>query len=662
MSLTSRIADDPPQDMTVCSFCQAIDITTLPTFAGFSRKLWPHDLDDVASQSHHPTLKSLRVSAQTCPGCVILLDGLTDRSHQGPIPPGLSIKHVGSEEFATDWWDPSMDEKPVVVRGLGRDGFTPEKKQLCSTYQTIVSDTLSLPTRVLDLNVGDSKQASLVSGAGLTAKYVALSHCWGKAPIVRTTKDTFPLFTKLIDLDCLNKTFQDAIIVTKALDIRYIWIDSLCIIQDDAADWEREAASMAQVYSQAYLTIAASAASDGTQGLFRKVAEGASFELHTGHDQKLLNKGVLIGPYLLRFRRLVAAPLNTRAWTLQERILSPRTLHYASDQVHWECREMIISEAGGPPYGELLDDSGEDSFHTGWLGRISEELVPKSDVDKLKLAAEREGNGRSEYETWYGMVQAYTQRDLTKALDKLPALSGIAHAYSRQHDSEYIAGLWLEGIASGLLWYRRTSEPLRRPAEYCAPSWSWASVQGSVDFFSISAGTIWGDSIEIYDVTSRIEPDGLDPYGKVKFGELTLWGAIKPAVLKTIHEVDEYAGERLSTQMIFDTKSAIGSATLDFHTPDGDLACLLIASGYDSFSTRLKSNLVLLLRATGGKKNEFKRLGISVFLEKRDYVPDRTLRPTQSGDAKGEVQNDDPDEDYLENWFYDVELAKIKIV
>jgi len=171
-------------------------------------------------------------------------------------------------------------------------------------------------------------------GTGRKDKYVALSHCWGSGRVgrvVRTTKKTFPDFTKAVDVARLNRTYQDAIMVTRRLGFRYLWIDSLCIIQDDKDDWEREAAQMAQVYSQAHLTIAASAASDGSQGLLRSEPGLPRLKLSVDSENNALNRGCSIGPNILRFRRLVVAPLNTRAWTLQERVLSPRIIHFAHD-------------------------------------------------------------------------------------------------------------------------------------------------------------------------------------------------------------------------------------------------------------------------------------------------------------------------------------------
>lgn len=544
----------------------------------------------------------------------------------------------------------------------------------CALYQTLVSNERSFPTRVLDLGKSDEpERVRLIPGAGLKGKYVALSHCWGNTSVVQTTKASYSSFMNSIDPRNLNKTFQDAINITRNLGIQYLWIDSLCIIQDDPKDWEIEAASMAQVYSQAYLTIAASAAADGSQGLLRKDPRQPYIKLPNPSKSESLNYGVSIGPALSRFYVLDSAPLNTRAWTLQERVLSSRTLHYAADQVHWECRELLSSEARNPPYGRGLDHSTEDSFHAGWLARISEDLLPipgaindskheygSAVEDKLYFADEND-YPRSNHDSWYGMVQVYTQRHLSRELDKLPALSGLANAYSKRHKGEYVGGLWSQDIVNGLLWYSRTSEPLQRPSNYRAPSWSWASVDGPVDFFTINAGIV-KPYVEVEDVEAWIELEGTDPYGRIKNGALSLRGAVREAYIETIEEEDSYEGSRMSVQILFDDISAIGSITMDFPIPDGKVYCLLVASAYMSQSTKMDNNVVMLLESTGNE-NEFRRVGYSVFFNKRDYTPNWTLRPTpESRKTNSEVISGNDVEDELEYWFDGIEKEKIIII
>ncbi|KAL3298818.1 HET-domain-containing protein [Colletotrichum asianum] len=320
--------------------------------------------------------------------------------------------------------------------------------------------------------------------------------------------------------------------ITRKLGVRYLWIDSLCIVQDDADDWDREAARMAQVYSQAYVTIAATPAADGTHGLIRKARDEPLIPLHFQSSDSL-NRGVSIGPSLNKFQRIDREPLDSRAWTLQEQVLSPRTLHFAADQVHWECRQSIISESGSSPYGYGQGESAENSIARGWLGKMARDIVPdikpgNEEVSKSvrgdpKLAID---NSNVSYENWYRMLQNYTERNITKDVDRLPALSGIARAFSSKSPSLYLAGIWLDDIASGLLWYVNVPESARCPDTYRAPSWSWAAIEGSpVTFLSTHFfGRRPGEVDEIEYVDHNIDLDSADPFGRVKAGSLTLRG------------------------------------------------------------------------------------------------------------------------------------------
>lgn len=123
----------------------------------------------------------------------------------------------------------------------------------------------TLPTRVIDVGSPDGRtEPRLCDTNGEPGDYIALSHCWGGRQPLRTTKENICSMKTCIPWAKLPNTFQDAISVTRRLGIRYLWIDSLCIVQDDAQDWEREAAKMALIFEAAYITIAATAATNGS--------------------------------------------------------------------------------------------------------------------------------------------------------------------------------------------------------------------------------------------------------------------------------------------------------------------------------------------------------------------------------------------------------------
>lgn len=528
-------------------------------------------------------------------------------------------------------------------------------------------DELSFPTRVLDVgDSGDSKTLKLVNGAGLVGRYVALSHCWGKSPVIKTTKKLLGSFLEHIDPKTLTRTFLDAVMITRKLGVRYLWIDSLCIVQDDNEDWEREAASMAQVYSQSLVTLAASAASDGSLGFIRINQEQPMIEIGYPSGNSSIH-AIFVGRSLNRFQGLANEPLSSRAWTLQERVLSPRTLHYAEDQLHWECRQTIESESGIPPYHLRLNQSEDESYHDGWLTKISSDLMPKPPDDRKTVSPGDEDYSMNDQDSWYGLVQAYTERELSYGNDKLPALSGLARAYGIQHGGAYVAGLWSQDLLSGLLWYSRNNGPLHRPNIYRAPSWSWASVDGPVSFFNITGGRVpeWLVEIECLDYWTSLA--GPDPFGRVIDGALTIIGYLKEAKIKTVamdivedFEIDgKLIGEGESVQLLFDEISAIGDVSLDTITSDGSIFCLLIASSCLQGPIEIDATIVLLLSPTE-KEAQYRRVGFSGLYKAREFKPEATLRPDAT--EWRQPGNHAEAQDSLAGWFDDATSLTITIV
>ncbi|KAK7943091.1 HET-domain-containing protein [Apiospora aurea] len=330
-----------------------------------------------------------------------------------------------------------------------------------------------LPSRLLDVDTG-CKGVRLVDTGDLPAgtAYATLSHVWGNprttAPFLVTTQETVDLGNMFIPFEALPQTFQDAVEVTRALDLRYVWIDSLCIIQDSSDDWHKEAPRMAKIYSNAYATIVATRASSAHDGFLKRPApavpparipyciptessmEAGHFYLQTKNSPSLYHEPTM---------DLEEAQWNSRGWTFQERILSRRLVHFTKDLIFIECWS-----------GDWAEDnrvSGGFYSRMPWLGgknRYSED--PKAMLS-----------------SWYAIVESYSCRFLTKEEDKLHALAGVMERVQEITGFTNIAGLWREDFANGLSWVAQSGGLRgRRLTNPQGPSWSWASWEGPIAF------------------------------------------------------------------------------------------------------------------------------------------------------------------------------------
>ncbi|KAF2264371.1 HET-domain-containing protein, partial [Lojkania enalia] len=279
----------------------------------------------------------------------------------------------------------------------------------------------ALPSRVLDVNASESSpKLRLVDAKGKYGHYVTLSHCWGRHRIITTTVGNIREHMRAIPLSSLSQTFRDAISTVRSLNIPYIWIDSLCIIQDDPNDWAFEAAKMGSYYLNSLFNIAAVSASGGSEGCFME------YNL------------VKITPY-----GYIRPKLWQRAWVLQERLLSPRLLLFSDTQMSWLCRTEEASERVPEGTSNIGSEEGLTDL----------------------------------YNSWYDLVMLYGKCDLTVKSDIFPAISGIARGIGRATGDEYYAGHWKNDFHRGLLWTAPDSTVSKAELRgYRAPSWSWASI------------------------------------------------------------------------------------------------------------------------------------------------------------------------------------------
>ncbi|KAI1644627.1 HET-domain-containing protein [Daldinia loculata] len=392
---------------------------------------------------------------------------------------------------------------------------------------------LFAPTRLLELQyVGTEKKFRLVlqSEFDPRERYITLSHCWGPKTTtekLQLTKSTLEDLRNGLLVAILPKTFRDAFEIIERLKVRYLWIDRLCIVQDSVEDWQSEASIMGPVYTHGLLNIAALGATDDQTGCF--------FD----RDPALVSPTIINlsppGDSVAAFYRFEAEeeawkrdfegqPLLSRAWVLQERILSTRNLYFGSKQVFWECLEAYCSETvPNTTLGEW--DSSRSSIHS---------LGP--DDHRWKSLLHPKSNGSIPKTDWPHTVQIYSQCNLTFPSDKLVAISGLAKRMGsvmrKKFGSEsdvYLAGLWKHMMPKALLW--RPKVRACRVSPYRAPSWSWASLDGEVSC-SPSSHIRWHADV----LGAKITPHADDLAGKVISGTITLRGHICTARNMRLHK------------------------------------------------------------------------------------------------------------------------------
>jgi len=388
------------------------------------------------------------------------------------------------------------------------------------------------PTRLLDLvDIGsDDGLVRLIQTtevATLSGPYCTLSHCWGKVHIIQLRQETNNALRSGISMEQLPKTFREAILATKQLGVRYIWIDSLCIMQGDLSDWFREAALMHKVYSYSHCNLSASASKDSSEGLYRnrnpRTLDTTWVELYVaGLGSSITTTRCEMHDYFFWKHNVSQCTINRRAWVTQERLLAPRVLHFGKYQLFWECREHDACES----YPEGLPSLFVAQTYTNFKA-----LDPAVYAKKIAREGGDVGPDTASYRVWNAIVQAYSRTALTVAGDKLIALSGIAKRMTPTMNDEYVAGMWRRHLESALLWnvdYNENinSASLARPSTYRAPTWSWASLDCAIATQNPSER---GSSIEVNDVVLNYATD--DMTGVITSGWLDLSGSLKPMCL-----------------------------------------------------------------------------------------------------------------------------------
>ena len=321
----------------------------------------------------------------------------------------------------------------------------------------------------------------LLASPNFKVPYTTLSYRWGNlAASWNTMKANLAARQVGFTLEELPATLRDAVEATARLGIRYIWIDSICIVQDDREDWAVEAVKMTSIYQESLVTLAADNSVSSDAGLFNEKSEGVLRPGHYIEITNTLSTGEKSTLFLIPKRPnpnerstnlqtmgdlFTDSALTARGWTLQERILSPRIIHFAKDQLYWECHHGYHC-------------SEDDYWHIGSRDTHSK-------IDRRVKAAETEEEKRQIVLDWWYSVVAddYSRRELTYSSDKLVAINGFAKMLSKMTPMTYLDGLWEEDVIKGLCW-SRNSKGKKSAETGRGPSWSWATQDSHIEYFS----------------------------------------------------------------------------------------------------------------------------------------------------------------------------------
>jgi hypothetical protein len=435
-----------------------------------------------------------------------------------------------------------------------------------------------------------------------------------------TTKGSLLAMKSGIIEAALPKTFLDAVAIVRYLDIRFLWIDSLCIIQDDVQDWKIESAKMADIYQNCVINISATGSSGADSGLFYNNPSIADKEL-AAVTKNPDHKGIFVlsNDAEARGRHGFdgSSQLMARGWVLQERLLSPRLLHFKHELI-FECRDDRVCECSD----------------SNWPTAISS----KANGDELKL---KTMSSKALCSSWHNTVSDYAKLQLTYDSDILPAISGLAQLYRRYLGGSYVAGMWATSLASCLTWHVTYGQFWARRTSWVAPTFSWACNKlGPHSKPSISSVLWAGNSVnteyELLDLSQTLA--GSDLTGQITQAHLILKGLLYPVILKQYNEKSSSYNliatyeplQRLAKRCYEHLYQDFNYTALDQAHHNRTLCtqayCFLLCSEHATGHFSRNTTYLLILKKTSdreGTAGEFERIGMMRYWDKNG-----TMKPS----------------------------------
>ncbi|KAH6887424.1 heterokaryon incompatibility protein-domain-containing protein [Thelonectria olida] len=441
-------------------------------------------------------------------------------------------------------WDTSSDATFAFIRRCISDC---DDNHNCRALNA----TARAPKRVLDLrdhSLGTDIRLIQTSTIHGFPRYAALSYCWGNPKEhrqLKTLSSNLIRHEERVGFSSLPKTISDAVVFCRKLDIPYLWVDALCIIQDDQKDKLSEIEAMGHIYANGYLTIAASNASGSDNGFLQPRENPcftAPFPLPNGEMAEVQwnegGRGFLNSSSMVTSRKgktKSAKTLETwhsRGWTFQEVILSRRTILFSIFQPYWVCQES--PQAAGEP-------SPQEYFAAVGLQNNLSSLEADT-TGTLTMSA---GSSSSWSYKWPWIAENYSARVLSVLEDKPLAIHSIREQ-SLLISGDYFVGLWSDFLIVDLLWstvrrHERSAEEVQRFGPLYErgritnlPSWSWLSFDGAIRFEILWHALYLGKINHMDDITTHLKvtktPE-TDVFGRLAGGCLRVQGLVKRVVV-----------------------------------------------------------------------------------------------------------------------------------
>lgn len=388
----------------------------------------------------------------------------------------------------------------------------------CKQHHHDMPEDGYFPERLIDVT---GKDARLVLHHELDAvpRYAALSYCWGPPEDARTqvmlTRDSIARRQSGISVSEMTAVLRDAKKITQALDIPYLWMDALCIMQgpQEQSDWERQCRQMDRIYGCAEVTLCAASSKSCTEGFLDLAGAEIRLPFQSARDFHIRGFFYLRQVLEGETERLFAerhydanyTPWATRGWVFQERILSNAKIVFAPSNLHFTCP----SEYHMKNSSESIREVPNRYFHASNM-----------------YASGVESSKQSAYDNWHRVLKSYSlSQYLTRPSDLLPAISGLASIFHRHIDDTYLAGHWLGSIHYSLLWARlrrRSDKPTHCSWHFCgdeAPTAdryvvpSWSCIGHSTTYLLFSPGANSKCVSEMNHLTPIMELAGRNPFG-----------------------------------------------------------------------------------------------------------------------------------------------------